>query len=60
VGVALLGTRVLRTLLYQVAPSDPVTFLAAPVLVLVTAALASWIPAVRAGRADPCEVLRAD
>ena len=60
VGVALVGTRVLRTLLFQVAPSDPVTFLAAPVLVLATAALASWIPAVRAGRADPCEVLRAD
>jgi putative ABC transport system permease protein len=60
VGAALVATRVLRTLLYQVAPSDPLTFLAAPVLVLATAALASWIPAVRAGRADPCEVLRAD
>jgi putative ABC transport system permease protein len=60
VAVALLATRVIRPLLYAVAPSDPVTFVAAPVLVLVTAAVASWLPAVRAGRADPCEVLRAD
>ena len=60
VGLALGATRVMRTLLYQVAPSDPLTFVAVPLLVLLTAALASWLPAARAGRADPCQVLRAD
>jgi ABC-type antimicrobial peptide transport system permease subunit len=60
VTVALGATRGMRTLLYQVAPADPVTFIAVPALVLLTAVVASWLPALRAGRADPCEVLRAD
>ena len=60
VGVALGTTRVLRTLLFQVAPSDPVTFVAVPGLVILTAVVASWVPAVRASRADPTQVLRTD
>ena len=60
VTVALGATRAMRTLLFQVAPADPVTFIVVPALVLLTAVVASWLPAVRAGRADPCEVLRAD
>ena len=60
VGVALGVTGAMRTLLFQVAPADPATFLAVPLLVLATAALASWLPAARASRADPCDVLRAD
>jgi ABC-type lipoprotein release transport system permease subunit len=43
-----------------VAPADPVTFVAAPILVLFTAGLASWLPATRAARSDPCVVLRSD
>jgi putative ABC transport system permease protein len=57
---ALGTTRVLSSLLYRVAPADPVTFVVAPVLVLLTAAVASWLPAARASRADPCEVLRTE
>lgn len=60
VTLALGGGRLIRTLLYQVTPGDPVTFLLVPALVLLTAALASWLPARRAGRADPADVLRAD
>lgn len=60
IAVALAATGALRTLLYQVAPTDPLIFVAVPLLVLVTAALASWLPARRASRADPCEVLRGD
>jgi putative ABC transport system permease protein len=60
VAVALLTTGLLRNLLYQVAPSDPLTFVAVPGLVLVTAAVASWLPAVRASRTDPTQVLRAE
>ncbi|MEZ4455721.1 MAG: ABC transporter permease [Gemmatimonadales bacterium] len=58
--VAVAGTRLLRTLLYGIAPLDPVTFIAAPVLMLAIGALAAWLPAWRAGRLDPTEVLRAD
>ncbi len=58
--VALGATRVISTLLYRVAPADPLTYVAVPVLVLLTAALASWLPAARASRADPCQVLRSD
>jgi ABC-type antimicrobial peptide transport system permease subunit len=58
--IALGATRVIATLLYQVAPADPLTYIAVPVVVLLTAALASWLPAARASRADPCQVLRSD
>jgi putative ABC transport system permease protein len=45
-------------LLYDVAPSDPLT-LSAIVVVLVTAVVvASWIPARRAAAVDPVEALR--
>jgi predicted permease len=59
-GGALVGTRAMRALLYAVTPSDPVTFLAVPLLLVVTAALAAWLPAARASRADPVTVLRAE
>ncbi len=60
VAMALGATQVIRTLLYQVAPSDPLTFVTVSSLVLLTATAASWLPAARASRADPCEVLRSD
>jgi predicted permease len=62
VGVAagLVGTRAMRALLYAVTPGDPTTFVFVPVLLLITASAASWLPAVRASRADPATVLRVD
>lgn len=60
VGVALGTTGLIGSLLYEVAPADPVTFVLVPGLVLLTAAVASWLPARRASRADPCLVLRSD
>ena len=60
VTIALGAATVIRNLLYQVEPADPVTFVVVPVLVLLTAGLASWIPAARASRADPAAVLRSD
>jgi putative ABC transport system permease protein len=57
---ALGTTRVMRALLYEVTPVDPITFLAVPLLLGVTALLASWLPAARAGRADPASTLRSE
>jgi len=57
---ALLTTRVLASLLFDLAPTDPPTYVAI-VLVLGGCALAaSWIPARRASRVDPVTALRAD
>jgi len=39
-------------------PRDPLTFLAAAVLVAATAALGSYLPAQRASRLDPMTALR--
>jgi putative ABC transport system permease protein len=51
-------TRVLRTLLYGVAPSDPATFLGISVLLAVAVLAANWIPARRAARVEPAVALR--
>ena len=59
--VAALGlTRVLRSLLYDVAPTDPVTYVTIVVLVAAAAFVASWFPARRAARVDPNIALRAE
>ncbi len=52
-------TKVLGTLLYDVKPGDPLTYISIVVLLGVAAAVASWIPARRASRVEPTEALRA-
>ena len=61
-GLALFAVvaRFLRALLFGVAPSDPIALLTAASLLVVVAALASWIPARRSARLDPAVVLRAE
>ncbi len=55
-----LVARFIRSLIFGVAPSDPLTLAAVALVLLGTTALASWIPARRAARVDPMEALRAD
>ena len=55
---ALFVTRVMQSLLFEVAPRDLVTFAGVPVLVVVSGLLATWLPARRATRADPAQALR--
>ena len=55
-----LVARFLRTLLYGVAPTDSLTLIGASLLLVVTAAVASWVPARRTSRLDPADVLRAE
>ena len=50
--------RAASTLLYEIQPADPSTYIALVALVLVIASAASWIPAGRAMRVDPVAVLR--
>jgi ABC-type antimicrobial peptide transport system permease subunit len=52
--------RFLRTLLFGVAPTDPLTMAGTSLLLMLVAALASWIPARRTARLDPADVLRAE
>ena len=56
--LAAASTRLLAGLLYGVSPSDVPTLSAVILLVLVIAAAASLVPAVRAARVEPMQVLR--
>lgn len=56
--VALPSMRLLQSQLYQVSPGDPLTWLLLLTLLFVAAAAASYLPARRAARTDPAEILR--
>jgi len=58
--LALFATRLLRSLLYVVSASDPVTFVVVAALLAAVALVASWLPSRRAARVDPTIALRAD
>jgi putative ABC transport system permease protein len=55
---ALLLTQAIRTLLYGVSATDPLTLGAVCLLIAATALAASWVPARRAARVDPVHALR--
>jgi ABC-type antimicrobial peptide transport system permease subunit len=52
------SSRLLASRLYGVEPGDPATLLGAAAVLMLTAALASWLPARRAAATDPMETLR--
>ena len=59
-GLAYLAARVLQSLLAGVRPADPLTFSLAAVLCMVMSLLGTLLPALRAVRADPTTVMRAE
>jgi len=55
---AWLGSRYLSSLLFGVAPTDPVTFVGVPAALLVVVVLSCIVPARRATRINPLTTLR--
>jgi ABC-type antimicrobial peptide transport system permease subunit len=52
------GTRLLKSMLFQVQPDDPWVYIAVAVVVGVVTPLAGYVPASRAARVDPVAALR--
>ncbi len=57
---ALAVTRLLASLLFQVRPTDPLTFVGTALVLVLAAAGATLLPALRAVRTDPAHALRSD
>lgn len=53
-------SRFIQSMLFEVAPTDPVTFVGLGFLVFIIAAVATMLPAVRAMKVDPVEALRSE
>ena len=53
-------TKSMQSVLYDIRPSDPMTFVQVALVLLVAALVASWLPARRALAIDPVSALRAD
>jgi putative ABC transport system permease protein len=58
--VALGLTRLMKSLLFDVSPADPLTYIAASAVLIMAAIFGSYLPARRATRVDPVEALRAE
>ena len=55
---ALIGTRLIRGLLFGVAPNDPMTLAGVTLMMVVVGIAACWLPALRAARIDPAVAIR--
>jgi predicted permease len=55
---SMLLARTLRGLVYGVSPTDPAAFASVVALLAIVAVVAAWVPARRAARVDPMQVLR--
>jgi putative ABC transport system permease protein len=57
---AVVATRAMQEMLFEIRPTDPPTYLAATITLGLAAIVATWLPARRASRSDPARVLRRD
>jgi ABC-type lipoprotein release transport system permease subunit len=53
-------SRFMKSLVFEVSPLDPLTFTAAPILLVIAVVVASYIPARRAASLNPVEVLKSE
>ena len=60
IAAALLAAPLMKSLLFSVSPSDPLTYVGMAVSLIFAAALASYLPARKATKIDPVEALRAE
>jgi putative ABC transport system permease protein len=60
IAIAFAASRLARSLLYGIAPHDPVSYVAGAAVLLLAAAAAGSIPAMRAARVDPVTALRSE
>ncbi|HEY9227626.1 MAG TPA: FtsX-like permease family protein, partial [Gemmatimonadaceae bacterium] len=60
IGGALIVTRWISSLLYEVSPTDPLVFASLPLLLAAIAVASCLVPARRAAKSDPLAVLRSD
>jgi putative ABC transport system permease protein len=59
-GVSVWASKFVATLLFGLEPRDPATLVSAAVVLAAIGAIAGWLPAYRASRIDPAEVLRSE
>ncbi|MBN9694132.1 MAG: ABC transporter permease [Verrucomicrobia bacterium] len=59
-GFALVATRAMASLLFEVSATDPLTLMAVTLILAVTGLVACWLPARRAARVDPMMALRSE
>jgi ABC-type antimicrobial peptide transport system permease subunit len=59
-GTAAVLMQLMKSLLFGISPLDPFTYITVPLILAVSAALASYLPARRAAAVDPVEALRAE
>ena len=57
-GLSVWASRFVAALLYGLEPRDPATLVGATVVLAAVGAAAGWVPAYRASRIDPADVLR--
>ena len=57
---ALMSSRAVRGMLFGIGPDDPLTFAVVAAVLSITSLVASWLPAVKASRADPAVTLRGE
>ncbi|HSL72187.1 MAG TPA: FtsX-like permease family protein [Longimicrobiales bacterium] len=60
IGAGLVLGRFARSVLYETAPHDPLSFIALPVLLATVALGAAWLPSRRGAAVDPLSVLRTE
>jgi ABC-type lipoprotein release transport system permease subunit len=54
------ATRAIVSVLFEIQPSDPPTYMATALALSLTSLMAAWIPARRAAQVDPVTALRAE